>query len=177
MKLVKKNDYSHTNVFIIDKKFSRGAFEGRVHARGMGGSGDLPNWAKPMWESLGSPELEGIRPIHDGNLLERRTGLRRDDLIEILLDSRSLTGDTDPWVRGRLIARGKGTIEILDENGISRYIHSDAIVEIRLVAHMRPAYIDDKELLEFEREDQKRRNELHERVEKDTGRDDGHLWG
>ena len=80
-------------------------------------------------------------------------------------------------MRGRLVSRGKGTLEILDDGGVFRYIHSDAIVEIRLIAHLRPAYIDDIELLEFEREDQKRRSELHERVEKDTGRDDGHLWG
>ena len=143
----------------------------------MGDSKDLPEWAIPMWESLGSPELEGIKPVNSGELLERRTGLRRDDLVEIILDSRSLSEEIDTCIRGRLISRGKGTLEILDEEGLCRYIHSDAIVEIRLVAHMRPAYIDDKELLEFEREDQKRRSELHEKVEKDTGRDDGHLWG
>ena len=47
-----------------------------------------------------------------------------------------------------------------------------------LVAHTRPAYIDDKELLAFEREDMKRRSKLHEKVEKETkGNDDSHLWG
>ena len=52
------------------------------------------------------------------------------------------------------------------------------IVKIVLVAHTRPAYIDDKELLEFERADQKRRTNLHEKVEKKTkGNDDSHLWG
>ena len=47
-----------------------------------------------------------------------------------------------------------------------------------MIAHMRPAYIDDDELLEFEREDQKRRRKIHEDVEKKTkGVDDDHLWG
>ena len=47
-----------------------------------------------------------------------------------------------------------------------------------LIAHTRPAYIDDKELLAFEREDMKRRSTLHEKVEKETtGNDDAHLWG
>ncbi len=143
----------------------------------MGEGGDLPDWAVPMWEELGSPDLEPMKPVHAGDLLGRRTGLRRDDLVEIILDSRSMTDGDDNFVRGRLVSRGKGTLEILDDDGAFRYIHSDAIVEIRLIAHLRPAYIDDIELLEFEREDQKRRNELHEKVEKDTGRDDGHLWG
>ena len=143
----------------------------------MGESGDLPEWAIPMWEEVGSPKLEPIKPVHAGDLLARRTGLRRDDLVEIILDSRSIAEGTKNCVRGRLVSRGKGTLEILDDGGIFRYIHSDAILEIRLIAHMRPAYIDDIELLEFEREDQKRRSELHEKVEKDTGRDDGHLWG
>ena len=49
---------------------------------------------------------------------------------------------------------------------------------MRLIAHMRPAYIDDDELLQFEREDQKRRTKIHEDVEKKTkGGDDDHLWG
>ena len=143
----------------------------------MGEAGELPDWAIPMWEEIGCPELDCIKPVHAGDLLERRTGLRRDDLVEIIIDSRSLIEGAENSVRGRLVSRGKGTLEILDDGGVFRYIHSDAIVEIRLIAHLRPAYIDDIELLEFEREDQKRRSELHEKVEKDTGRDDGHLWG
>jgi len=47
-----------------------------------------------------------------------------------------------------------------------------------LVAHTRPAYIDDKDLLAFERADMKRRSSLHEKVEKESkGSDDSHLWG
>jgi len=141
------------------------------------GEADLPDWAIPMWEEVGSPKLQQIQPVHAGDLLGRRTGLRRDDLVEIILDSRALTKGADSCVRGRLVSRGKGTLEILDQGGDFRYLHNDVIVEIRLIAHLRPAYIDDKELLEFERADQKRRSELHEKVEKNTGRDDGHLWG
>ena len=43
---------------------------------------------------------------------------------------------------------------------------------------MRAAYIDDRELLDYEREDMKRRNSLHEEVEKRTeGGNDSHVWG
>ena len=63
-------------------------------------------------------------------------------------------------------------------DGEHAYIAREVIVKIVLVAHTRPAYIDDKELLEFERADQKRRTNLHEKVEKKTkGNDDSHLWG
>ena len=139
---------------------------------------DLPDWAVGLWKELGSPALENLQSVHNGDLLERRNGLRRDDLIEILIDARALLPDADPWVRGRLISSGKTSLEILDEDGVQRFVARDTVVQIILVAHTRPAYIDDKELLAFEREDMKRRSTLHEKVEKETtGNDDAHLWG
>ena len=65
---------------------------------------------------------------------------------------------------------------------LMRMEFSDLLPEIRLFKSYssltRPAYIDDKELLAFEREDMKRRSTLHEKVEKETtGNDDAHLWG
>jgi hypothetical protein len=139
---------------------------------------DLPKWALGLWKELGSPALEEFQSVHHGDLLERRNGLRRDDLIEILIDARALLPDAAPWVRGRLISSGKTSLEVLDEDGIQRFIARDTVVQIVLVAHTRPAYIDDKELLAFEREDMKRRSTLHEKVEKETtGNDDAHLWG
>lgn len=52
------------------------------------------------------------------------------------------------------------------------------LVQINLIAHTRPAYIDDDELLAFERKDHKRRSSIHEDVErKADGKDDSHLWG
>ena len=139
---------------------------------------DLPNWALGLWKELGSPALEKLQSVHNGDLLDRRNGLRRDDLIEILIDARALLPDADPWVRGRLISSGKTSLEVLDEDGVQRFIARDTIVQIVLVAHTRPAYIDDKELLAFEREDMKRRSTLHEKVENETtGNDDAHLWG
>lgn len=138
----------------------------------------LPAWAKEMWEELGSPELENIGAITSGDLLDRRYGLRRDDLIEMLLDARALPEGMDPWLRGRLVSSGKMTVELLTVDGKLHYISRDVIVEVILVAHMRPAYLDDKELLAFERDDMKRRNKLNEKVEKESeGRDDTHLWG
>ena len=139
---------------------------------------DLPEWAVGLWNDLGSPSLNNLQGVHNGDLLERRNGLRRDDLIEVLIDARALLPDVDPWVRGRLISSGKTSLEILDGDGVQRFIARDTIVQIVLVAHTRPAYIDDKELLAFEREDMKRRSTLHEKVEKETtGNDDAHLWG
>ena len=145
---------------------------GKKHTNGR------PAWAKDMWEELGAPELEGMEAVTSGDLLDRRYGLRRDDLVEMLLDARALPDDKDPWIRGRLVSSGKMTVELLGEDGKLHYISRDVIVEVILVAHMRPAYLDDVELMAFEREDMKRRNKLNEKVEKEgEGRDDTHLWG
>ena len=139
---------------------------------------DLPEWARSMWEELGSPDLSELQSVHTGDLMERRHGLRKDDLVEIQLDARAFREDDETWVRGRLLSSGKSSLEILTSDGEHAYIARDVIVKIVLVAHTRPAYIDDKDLLEFERADQKRRTNLHEKVEKKTkGNDDSHLWG
>ena len=139
---------------------------------------DLPDWAKSMWEELGDPEISELLSILTGDLLERMHGLRKDDLVEIQLDARSLRDEDESWVRGRLLSSGKSSLEVLTTDGEHAYIAREVIVKIVLVAHTRPAYIDDKELLEFERADQKRRTNLHEKVEKKTkGNDDSHLWG
>jgi len=139
---------------------------------------DLPDWAQSMWEEIGSPELNDIESVHTGDLMERRHGLRKDDLVRIQLDARSLRDDDDNWVQGRLLSSGKSSIELLTTDGEHVYLAREVIVKVVLIAHTRPAYIDDKELLEFERADQKRRSNLHEKVEKKTkGNDDSHLWG
>ena len=139
---------------------------------------DLPNWAKKMWKELGSPDISELQSVHTGDLMERRHGLRKDDLVKIQLDARALRDDESTWVKGRLLSSGKSSLEILSADGEHSYIAREVIVKIVLVAHTRPAYIDDKELLEFERADQKRRTNLHEKVEKKTkGNDDSHLWG
>tara|TARA_B100001094_G_scaffold326280_2_gene382114 strand:+ start:330 stop:755 length:426 start_codon:yes stop_codon:yes gene_type:complete len=139
---------------------------------------DLPDWAQSMWEELGSPDLSDLESVHTGDLMGRRHGLRKDDLVEIQLDARSLRDDDESWVQGRLLSSGKSSIELLTTDGEHVYLAREIIVKVVLIAHTRPAYIDDKELLEFERADQKRRSNLHEKVEKKTkGNDDSHLWG
>ena len=139
---------------------------------------DLPEWAQSMWEELGSPDITDLQSVHTGDLMERRHGLRKDDLVEIQLDARALKDGDETWVRGRLLSSGKSSIELLTTDDEHVYIAREVIVRVVLVAHTRPAYIDDKELLEFERADQKRRTNLHEKVEKKTkGNDDSHLWG
>ena len=121
---------------------------------------DLPEWAKRIHQEYGSPELETIQDIFLGPLIKRKSGLRKDDLIEILLDGRS-----------------RNVIEILDENGDFRSIARDVIVELRLITHLRKPYIEDRELLTFEKEDMRRRSNLHEAAERQAdGRDDNHVW-
>jgi hypothetical protein len=138
----------------------------------------LPKWAVPLWEDMGSPNLSDVDGVNSGDLLERRHGLRKDDFVEVQLDARAFADGEDTWIRGRLLSSGKSSIEILCVEGKNNYIARDVIVKIVLIAHTRPAYIDDKELLAFEREDMKRRSNLHEKVEKESkGSDDTHLWG
>ena len=139
---------------------------------------DLPEWAVPLWEDLGKPDFSEFQDIRSGPLLERRTGLRRDDFIEILLDSRGLPEGMDNWMRGRLMGTNKQSLELLTPDGLYHYVSRRNIIDVILVAHMRAAYIDDRELLDYEREDMKRRNSLHEEVEKRTeGANDSHVWG
>lgn len=142
------------------------------------GKVEVPDWAEKILKQMGSPKIEDFVSVVKGDLLERRHGLRRDDIISIQLDSRSLRDDDEHIMRGRLLSSGKTSIELLDEDGIHQYIARDVIVKITLICHTRPAYIDDSELLTFERADMKRRNKLHETVEKKTNKsDDSHLWG
>lgn len=142
------------------------------------GKVEVPDWAEKMLKQMGSPKIEDFVSVVKGDLLERRHGLRRDDIISIQLDSRSLRDDDEHIMRGRLLSSGKTSIELLDEDGTHQYIARDVIVKITLICHTRPAYIDDSELLTFERADMKRRNKLHETVEKKTNKsDDSHLWG
>ena len=51
---------------------------------------DLPDWAVQIWEAMGSPDLQDLQSVHNGDLLERRHGLRKDDIVEILIDARAL---------------------------------------------------------------------------------------
>ena len=139
---------------------------------------DLPDWAQKLLEDLGSPDISDLQSVHTGDLMERRHGLRKDDIVEIQLDARALRDTDSTWIKGRLLSSGKSSLEILTVEGEHSYIAREVIVQIVLIAHTRPAYIDDKELLEFERVDQKRRTNLHEKVEKKMkGNDDSHLWG
>ena len=138
---------------------------------------DLPEWAKRMHQEYGSPELGDLQDIFLGPLIKRRSGLRKDDLIEILLDSRALPKNTEPFLRGMLVGTSRNVIEIWDENGDFRSIARDVIVQLRLITHLRKPYIEDKELLTFEKEEIRRRSNLHEEAERQVdGRDDNHVW-
>ena len=95
-----------------------------------------------------------------------------------MLDIRALPEDAEPWVRGMLLGTSRNAVEILDENGGFRSIARDVIVEVRLVTHLRRPYIEDKELLTFEKEDFRRRPSMQEEAERSAdGSDDSHLWG
>ena len=137
----------------------------------------LPEWAIGFYEDYGAPDLIGLADVFHGPLMDRKFGLRKDDLVEVLLDRRMLPENRDPVVRGMMIG-GRGTsIDILDENGKFRTISRDVIVEVKLVSHLRMTYIEDEELLKFEKDDLKRRSEVHEMVEKTSEDHGSNLWG
>ena len=138
---------------------------------------DLPDWARRFYEDYGSPDLDSLDDVFHGPLMDRKSGLRRDDLIEILLDRRMLPDDKDPFVRGMLVGTNRNSIDILDQNGDFRSIARDVIVEVRLVTHLRRTYIEDKELLNFEKDDIRRRSEMHEKAEKTSDGYESNLWG
>ena len=112
--------------------------------------------------------------VYVGPLIGRKSGLRKDDIVEMVIDARSVRTDQPNVIRGMLISTGRSSIDILDENGDFRSFSRDVIVEIKLVAHMRPQYIDDDELLFFEREDMRRRTSVSEQAERKA---DGHEIG
>ena len=56
-------------------------------------------------------------------------------------------------------------MEIMDENGVFRSIARDVIVEVRLIAHMRVPYLEDREMMTFEKEDMRRRSSMQEKAE------------
>lgn len=140
---------------------------------------DLPDWAQRLAEQYGVKELEERQDVFFGPLIDRRIGLRKDDLIELKIDARALRADDEPWVRGMLLATSRNAVEMLDADGQYRSIARDVIVEVRLVTHLRKPYIEDDELLTFEKEDMRRRSNVHEQAERqaDGGSDDSHLWG
>ena len=139
--------------------------------------GDLPEWATKIHQEYGEPKLSELRDVFLGPLIGRKSGLRKDDLIEILLDSRALPKNTEPYIRGMLVGTSRNVIEIWDENGDFRSIARDVIVQLRLITHLRKPYIEDRELLTFEKEDMRRRSNLHEAAERQAdGGDDNHVW-
>jgi len=139
--------------------------------------GDLPEWATRIHRDYGEPKLSELKDIFLGPLVGRKSGLRKDDLVEILLDSRALPDNSDPYIRGMLVGTSRNVIEVWDENGDFRSIARDIIVQLRLITHLRKPYIEDKELLTFEKEEIRRRSNLHEEAERQVdGRDDNHVW-
>ena len=138
----------------------------------------VPDWAIDLYKSYGSPDLSTHDDVYVGPLIGRKSGLRKDDIVEMVIDARSVRTDQPNVIRGMLISTGRSSIDILDEHGDFRSFSRDVIVEIKLVAHMRPQYIDDDELLFFEREDMRRRTSVSEQAErKADGHDDSHVWG
>ena len=140
--------------------------------------GDLPPWAANFFDDYGAPSLEELGDVFHGPLLDRKYGLRKDDLVEMVLDRRMLPDDRDPCIRGMMVGGRSSSIDILDEDGEFRSISRDAIVEVRLVTHLRRTYIEDEELLKFEKDDMKRRSEVHEMAEKTSeGHGNNLSWG
>ena len=77
-----------------------------------------------------------------------------------------------------LIGTTRNAVEIMDENEVFRSIARDVIVEVRLIAHMRVPYLEDREMMTFEKEDMRRRSSMQEKAEQlADGGMDSHLWG
>ena len=137
----------------------------------------LPEWVRRMYVENGSPDLNENKDNFHGPLIDRKHGLRKDDLIEITIDNRVLTKDEDRKVGGMLIGTTRNSVDILDSNGNFISIARDVIVQIKIIAHMRKSYLEDDELLTFEKEDMRRRVNVQEKAEKNIeGRRDGHIW-
>ena len=138
----------------------------------------VPDWAIDLYKSYGSPDLSTHNDVYVGPLIGRKSGLRKDDIVEMVIDARAVREEQQNVIRGMLISTGRSSIDLLDEDGSFRSFSRDVVVEIRLIAHMRPQYIDDDELLYFEREDMRRRTSVSEQAErKADGHDDSHVWG
>ena len=138
----------------------------------------VPDWAIDLYKSYGSPDLSTHDDVYVGPLIGRKSGLRKDDIVEMVIDARAVREEQQNVIRGMLISTGRSSIDLLDEDGSFRSFSRDVVVEIRLIAHMRPQYIDDDELLFFEREDMRRRTSVSEQAErKADGHDDSHVWG
>jgi hypothetical protein len=138
---------------------------------------ELPSWARKIYEERGSPKIDEIEDIFHGPLMDRKYGLRKDDLIEIVIDNRALPKGEETRVRGMLIGTSRSSVDILDRSGDFRSIARDIIVEIKLVIHLRKTYLEDEELLTFEKEDMRRRSNVHEQAEKlAEGQKDSHIW-
>jgi hypothetical protein len=138
----------------------------------------VPDWAIDLYRSYGSPDLSTHDDVYVGPLIGRKSGLRKDDIVEMVIDARAVREEQQNVIRGMLISTGRSSIDLLDEDGSFRSFSRDVVVEIRLIAHMRPQYIDDDELLFFEREDMRRRTSVSEQAErKADGHDDSHVWG
>ena len=140
--------------------------------------GTLPDWAIRIYEAHGSPELDDIQDVFHGPLSERSAGLRKDDIVEILIDSRALSEGSETLAKGMLVGTTRNAVEIVDEKGTFRSIARDVIVEVRLIAHMRVPYLEDREMMTFEKEDMRRRSSMLEKAEQlADGGIDSHLWG
>ena len=82
-----------------------------------GGQGrDLPDWAETMYDAYGSPDLSTRGDVYVGPLIGRKSGLRKDDLVEMVIDARSVKSGESNIIRGMLISTGRSSIDILDEN-------------------------------------------------------------
>jgi hypothetical protein len=150
-----------------------------VGERSGGKVNNLPDWARDLANKYGAQDIENIDDVFFGPLIDRRSGLRKDDLIELIIDARAIPTNSDPIIQGMLLATTRNSVELLDKNGKFRSIAREVIVEVRVVTHLRPPYIEDDELLTFEKEDMRRRSNIHEQAERqsDGGSDDSHLWG
>jgi len=87
-------------------------------------------------------EKEPLVDVFDGELKQRRYGIRIDDDLEILI----IAGNELLTIEGRLLSM-KDDLEIVDSEGRYQKIIMDWVVSIKILNHNRPAPDRDQELV------------------------------
>ena len=89
-----------------------------------------------------SKEEKDIEDRFDGELKNRRYGIRIDDDIEVTI----IAGNDILKVRGRLLSM-RDEIELVDEDGHYNQLMADWVVAIKVIGHNRPLPEKDQELI------------------------------
>ena len=66
----------------------------------------FPTGQKRCTDAYGSPDLSTRGDVYVGPLIGRKSGLRKDDLVEMVIDARSVKSEETNVISGMLISTG-----------------------------------------------------------------------